>query len=480
MRNKFKLLMLLFALTIATNSCKTPEQKQDSSTNVLTKSFTSADLQNRLIERRAVDAIIWGVPVVSLDLMRQAYLQNTKGVYNTLIWWPKGSGWKNQSLATNTIVRYIYSFHNTSLEGPVVYELPPSVEGAGFYGTIMDAWQVPLTDIGPGGKGGKYLILPPDFKGNIPAGYTPLHAKTFNTYTLLRSILKSESPEDVTKGDELVNKIKIYPLSKANNQPVQQFIDMTDVLYDPVVRYDTGFYSSLARMINEEPVYPEDMQMLGMLLPLGIEKGKEFNPDAETSTLLNSAAAEAHAWLLDGITRVPTPFWEGEKWVMPSAPSGKETTFRWELPNYFDVDGRGITLADWFGPVTVLGKSSAYLATYFDNKGLPLQGSNNYQLHVPANVPVSEFWSVTTYNMETSALFLNSPKLAVSSMGSNLIKNTDGSVDVYFGPEAPAGKEANWVFTQKETNWFPWFRFYGPQEGLYTKSWKMPDISETK
>jgi hypothetical protein len=447
-------------------------------TNAYTQNFSPAELQSRMIERRAVDAVVWGVPVVSLDRMRQAYLQNTKGKYNDIIWWPKGAGWKNQSLATNTIVRYIYSFSNTKTDGPVVYELPPSVAGAGFYGTIMDAWQVPLTDIGPGGKGGKYLILPPDYKGEIPKGYIPLHLKTYNSYTLLRSILKSESAEDVRNGNELVKKIRIYPLSQAANPPAQQFVDMTDVSYDPVVPYDISFYSGLAKMINEEPIQAKDKEVLGMLLLLGIEKGKPFSPNAETTKILNTAATEAHEWLLDGITRVLIPFWPGEHWGLPCAPVGFETTFLWDVPNYFDVDGRGISLADWFGPVAKLGKSSAYLATFFDSKGSPLMGTNNYILHVSASVPVSEFWSITPYDMETSALFPNSPKLAVSSMNKDLVKNADGSVDVYIGPTAPAGKEANWIFTPSGKKWFPWFRFYGPTKDLYTKSWKMPDIEK--
>ena len=89
---------------------------------------------------------------------------------------------------------------------------------------------------------------------------------------------------------------------------------MTDIVYEPAVPYDSGFYVSLSRMINEEPVQTKDLEMLGMLLPLGIEKGKTFDPDATTRATLNNAASEAHAWLLDGIARVAAPWWPGEHW----------------------------------------------------------------------------------------------------------------------------------------------------------------------
>src|SRR5271169_3737871 len=281
-----------------------------------TTSLTSEELNRRTIERRAVDAVIWGVPIVSLDMMRQAYFRDGKAEYNDIIWWPKGATWKNQSLATNTIVRYIYFFSNTNKNGPVVFELPPAVPGAaGFYGTIMDAWQVPLTDVGAGGKGGKYLLLPPDYKGEVPSGYIPMRLKTYNSYTLVRSILASNSEEVVRKGDALVNAIKVYPLSEAGGPPKQRFIDMTDILYEPPVPYNADFYVSLARMINEEPAQTKDLEMLGMLLPLGIEKGKTFDPDSATRATLNTAAGEAHAWLLDGIARVALPWWPGEHWA---------------------------------------------------------------------------------------------------------------------------------------------------------------------
>ena len=131
----------------------------------------------------------------------------------------------------------------------------------------MDAWQVPLMDVGVGGKGGKYLLLPPDYKDEVPSGYIPMRLKTYNSYTLVRSIVASNSEDDVRKGDALVNQMKVYPLSEAGRPPQQRFIDMTGVLYEPAVPYNVDFYVSLARMVNEEPVQTKDLEILGMLLP---------------------------------------------------------------------------------------------------------------------------------------------------------------------------------------------------------------------
>jgi hypothetical protein len=218
------------------------------------------------------------MPIVSLDAMRQVYFRDGKANYGDIIWWPKGNAWKNQSLTPNTSVRYLYVFFNTKDVGPVILDLLPAANGSSLFGTMADAWQVPLTDVGFDGKGGKYLMLPPGYTGAVPAGCIPLHSRTYNTFTTIRSILAGGADADVRNGDALVKRIKVHPLAKAGNPSAQRFVNMTDTMYDGLVHYDESIFVSLARMLNEEPAQPDDLQMMGMLLLLGIEKGRNSNP----------------------------------------------------------------------------------------------------------------------------------------------------------------------------------------------------------
>jgi hypothetical protein len=263
---------------------------------------------NQFVFNRAVNAAIWGQPIVSFDAMRQAYFRDAKAKYNDIIWCPRGADWKNQSLTVNTTVRYIYIFCNTKQDGPVVVELPPRNATASFFGTFEDAWFVPLIDIGGDGKGGKYLMLPPGYTGSVPPGYITMRPRTYNSYLLLRSIVASESNRDVSAGNAQVKQLKVYPLSKAARPPAQRLIDMTDTQYNGLTQYDSSLYTSLAGMLNEEPVQPRDLQMMGMLLPLDIEKGTTFKPDDAMVTQLNSAAAAAHAWLVAQSITAITPW----------------------------------------------------------------------------------------------------------------------------------------------------------------------------
>jgi hypothetical protein len=412
---------------------------------------------------------------VSEYRVKQASFRGGKAKYNDLVWWPKG-GWMNQSPTPNVNTRYMYFFINTKLDGPVVVELPPAVPGTSFYGTIEDAWYVPLTDIGFEGKGGKYLVLPPDFTGNLPDGYIPVRPATYNTMTLLRSILASYSEADLQAGNELVKQVRIYPLSKAANPPAQHLFDMSSIMFDGLVNYDETFFTDLSRALDEETVQPRDLQMMGMLLPLGIEKGKEFKPDAAAVSLLRAAAQEAHVWLMNEAATNNTPWWPESQWVVPTPPITVPTAFHWEVPNYFDVDSRAIAISQYFCPTAKLGTGSFYFGTFHDHSGKPLEGSNTYRLNVPPNVPVRDFWSVTIYSLTTSSFFLNAPNLTLGSLDKELKKNADGSVDLYFAPKAPAGEEANWLYTQPGQKWFPWFRVYGPEKAILDKSWKLADI----
>jgi hypothetical protein len=453
-------------------------------------------MNTKQIQRRAVEAAIWGQPIVMFDAMRQAYFRDAKAKYNDIIWWSRGADWRSQNLTPNTVARYIFFHGNTAVDGPVVFELPGEDPGSGAYfiGTISDAWWEPLVDLGnftgaDQGKGGKFLILPADYKEPVPPGYIPVRSSTTNYFMGVRSILGSPSEENVRIGDGLVSQIKVYPLSRAADPAPTRFIDMTGVMFESLPSYDETFYTSLARILDEEPVQERDKLMMGMLLSLGIEKGKAFKPDDSMNAQLKAGVEEAHAYLIEGLVRTSHKYWPDRKWVVPmpaiAAPVPPTAPhwapqFKWQTASYFDMDSRAIALASFFCPPVKLSTPLYYLAAFEDAGGELLNGSNTYRLRVPPDVPARPQWSVTVYSNETAALFRESTRVALGSKDPSLKKNADGSVDIYFGPKAPAGQESNWLYTPTGKGWWPWFRFFGPEQALWDKVWKLPDIEAVK
>jgi len=448
---------------------------------------TFPEIERQVLQHRAIEAMIWGMPAVNLDLMYQAMLRETKARDNQMLYWSRLVDWKTQTLTPNTDVIYFTPYFDTKEVGPVVLEIPPADDGA-IVGTIMDAWQMPLEDVGPAGadrgQGGKYLILPPGHAGQVPESYIVLPSLTYKGYALIRSILRSGSDADLAKAVEYGKRMKIYPLSQADDPPPTVYVDAAGVLYDATIQYDIRFFESLNRLVQYEPWLERDRAMIDTLRMIGIEKGKPFAPDAEMARSLNDAAARAHTFLDGKYKEVVTtgPFAEGSRWSFPESIKlvFKASQAQFADPNVYPVDARGLLFTFIFFTPKRLGEGQFYLMAIDDKEGQSLDGGKTYRLNVPANAPVRQYWSATLYDRTTHALIREMPHAGRSSQSPGLQINADGSVDLYFGPKAPAGKESNWTPTDPDGEFEILFRFYGPLPPLFNKTWVLPDIEPVK
>jgi hypothetical protein len=478
--NRRQTLLSAAALMVGGTIAPTPTSAQ---TSVPAQQLSADDLARRAIERRAiegraVEAVIWGMPAVNYDLMYQEMLK-LGGKPNQIVYWSGLLDWRNQTLTPNPDVIYFMAFFNTN-DGPVVIEIPSAGDGV-INGSVMDPWQAALEDVGPAGAdkgaGGKYLILPPGHRGVAPDGYIALPSANYQGYALLRSLLKSGSKTDVNAAVAYGKRIKMYPLSQAANPPETVFLDAIGIVYDSTIPYDLRFFQSLDRFVQQEPWLTRDKAMIDPLKSIGIEKGKPFRPDEATQRLLNAAAGEAHAWLELKYETIFSPYYEGRRWVFPILPEvieGLQTQFA--NPDSYPVEGRGVTYTMAFFSTKHSGVGQFYLMTIKDKEGKDFDGNSAYRLTVPTNAPVKQYWSATVYDRTTHALIRDLPRSGRSSQSPRLQTNADGSVDIYFGPKAPAGKDSNWVPTKPDGNFEVLFRFYGPQQALFDKTWKLPDI----
>ena len=451
------------------------------------QTFSADELARRTIERRAVEAVIWGIPAVNYDLMRQAAIHEAKGAENQIVYWSRLPSWKNQTLTPNPDAVYLMPFFNTRA-GPMVLEIPPASDEGSITGDIDDVWQVPLEDVGPEGvdkgKGGKLLILPPGYKDKAPKGYIALPSETYGDFALLRSILRGGTDADIAKAVAYGKRVKLYPLTQAASPPATVFVNATDVVFDGAIPYDLSYFQSLDRIVQTEPWLERDKAMIDQLKSLGIEKGKPFSPDPKTKEMLESSAREANAWLDARLeTLLSPPYFEATHWALPASSEvvkevveGMSTGFA--KPDSYPVDGRGITSSIAFIGVKHLEAGQLYLMTLKDKDGKALDKASSYHLAVPAKAPVTQYWSATTYDRATHAFIRGMERFSRSSQNPDLQVNCDGSVDLYFGPRNHDGEETNWIPTNGEGQFEVIFRFYGPKEPLLEKTWKLPDIEK--
>ena len=440
-------------------------------------------ISERMLYHRAIDTVVWAMPLMNFKQFRDGHFDLGVG-YNDIAYNSSIQDWKFQTATPNNTTPYI-NFFWTLKDGPVVVEIPASADGVGIFGTLMDAWQRPIDDVGAKGRdkgnGGKYVLVPEGYQGSLPPNAYAYHQRTVNGFAILRPIIPDASPENLTKAAEFAKGIKVYPLSQASNPPKNKSVDIYGKLMEGTPVLDATIFSELHELIQEEVIEEQNQAMMGQLNQLGIQKGKPFKPSAELKKVYAAAAPEALEYMIEQYHRYLNPLmYEGKKWSVLIPPGVIETDFSYEFPNYFDYNARGAVYYAIISSVKNYGSATFYLDIAETSDGQWLDGSKNYKLNVPANVPVDDFWAVTVYDLETASYLRDQSISSVDSNQSALQKNADGSVDIYFGPKAPKGKEANWIPTTKKRRFFLLFRFYGPQKASKDGSWQLDDIELVK
>lgn len=439
--------------------------------------FSSEQLVDRAIHRRAVEAAVWGMAAVNYEIMRSVMAPKAEIEF---LYWSRLLDWRNQTLTPNPDLIYYMAFLDPGRDGPIVLDIPPGTEDHVLNGSLCNIWQVPLEDVGrfgaDEGRGARYLILPPGHEGEVPDGYVVLWSDTMRVYALLRSVLPERSQEALDAGLDYCRRIRIYPLGQAGDPPETPRRDLQGELVDTRVPYDIRFWEALDRVVQAEPWLSRDRPFAEMLRTLGIERGRPFTPDEHRVELLESAVQEAHAWIRHVYEDDPA-YTEGSRWFFPAGRDfveGQATNFtNGEVYPYTD---RAVVYHMAFIGLKRLGAGQFYLVAVRDHDGEPLRSERTYSLRVPADVPVSQYWSVTMYDGEDHTFIRGNERYSVSSQTPGLVIDDDGTVEVHFGPRFHPGLEANTVETGDSTTFELMFRFYGVGSEVMAKQWQLPDV----
>jgi hypothetical protein len=430
---------------------------------------TAAKVYDYLDTMRGVDAFLKGMPGASVQgLMKGARSQGAVECHQVLLF-DKLMDSKSLYLTGNTSTMYVIPNLDLERDGPTVLEAPP-----GMLGAFNDAWFHYVEDVGPAGpdkgKGGKYLVLPPGYDGEVPSGYFVVRPRTYDVWVFMRASIDKglkAARKNVTKN------LRIYPLARKGKPPRMKFISGSGKAFNTIHANDYTFYEHLNEVIQKEPLGMLDPETRGLFASIGMEKGKPFRPDPRMKKILTNAVAIANAaarsivWYprvdgtMKGIELYPDTH---SAWLMGWVDknvffSGKDgKTMNSDARVMFHYPYTAVTPAM---AVTKAGVGSDYGIAYVDSKKQPLDGSKTYKLHIPANPPVKDFWALTMYDNQTRSMLQTSQKLPTV---------------IYFGPKPPKGFEKNWLETIPGKGWFVILRLYGPLEPWIEKTWRPGEI----
>ena len=445
---------------------------------------STEDLEYQVKYHRAFEAVLWALPAVDIYRFRAAAIEDLGYKDNDIIAYSKVATPKLEAITANSSTPYITAFSDLS-KGPTVLEIPSAGADGSLYGQIVDHWQITIADVGPSGldkgKASKYLFTAPDFKGTVPKGYIHVTSPSFRIAFAFRSVrAPGKSEKDAY---EYAKRLKMYRLSEAANPPVQKFIDPSNQRYATLPFFNEKYFNDVQAIFSLENAKPTDKVMLGMLKSLGIEHGKkDFNPDEKTKKAMNQGAVDAYYYLQQLWDNYPKSwlYWPDRHYASLMQ-ADKNREFSYEYENTVDIEGKALQYFQCTYVPKVLSDHPAtqYIMCMNDSKGNLLEAGKTYKVNVPANMPVKQFWALTVYDKATySFIYSKTNRTTLSTYDlPNMKKNSDGSVTIYVGPEAPKGFENNWITTRGKRP-MPMFRLYGPTDEFNNKTFKMPDFEK--
>jgi len=487
-----------------------PEHFKQLADSKFTNDYPTPETVNSLTDElyfdRAVLVYQWALPAINMYAMKEGAEKVYGKGYNVMSIWKKRLDANTIITTPNSDVIYGIGFVDLAKDGPMVVDAPPNLQAI-----LDDFWQRPidgptidghhyLGDVGqPGpdkGKGGKYLVLPPGYTGDIPKGYYIYRSRTNGVFVFLRGFF--DRPDNLEPTVKSMEGVKVYPLGKEASAKPMKFPDASGIKVNLVPPSDGSYFDMLNRFIQSETNdYPSTTYMRGLAAAIGIAKGQEFAPTARQKEILDLAARTS--WKMSKVVATEEfPKMSGAKWY-PNRQwwghirdGGKHfgkpiDDFNYLIPGagMIDVDPQIHMFINYYAMspgmgTAIPGVGSKYLVGAKDADGNYLIGANNYTLTLPANIPAKNFWSVTLYDPVTAGGLQNGQPFPSLNSRDNPVKNADGSTTLYFGPAAPAGKEKNWLKTVPGKGWFTLLRLYGPEKPFFDQAWVPGDFEKVK
>ena len=441
------------------------------------------ELRDELFYNQAIQAYMTMLPALNTIGLRDGSEKAFGAGYNVLPMWKDRMDAKAWVPTPNADIMYSMSYLDLKETGPLVVAAPP-----GVIGMFTDFFQRTIVDVGAigpdRGRGGLYLLLPPDYQGHVPDGYFTFTSSTYNVFLFFRTVMPDgENGLDPAPAVKAAEQTRVYPLWKEEKSiKPMVFPDGSGKRINMMYPTDYAYWTKLKKFVDYEPVSAITPELRGVLAAIGIIKGKPFEPTARQKKLLEKAVLRAPKMILASrMLNRPDKrdlYYKDRQYLRCWAAG----TAEWMQESYLDVSQRNafyqIGYSNAPGMVMrTINQGSKYPITIKDADGNFLNGSNKYKLHLPAGIPARLFWAVTAYNITDGTMPETSQRFPGLNGFDKTVKNNDGSIDLYFGPTKPKGAPgSNWIQTIDGRAFIAAIRIYGSAVEFFDQTWKPDDV----
>lgn len=440
-------------------------------------------LRAELYYQRAIHAYVTMLPALNVIGMRDGSEAAFGEGFHVLPIWKDRMDSRTWVPTPNADVIYAMSYLDLKETGPLVVNAPANV-----IGMFTDFFQRTLTDVGAvgpdRGRGGLFLLLPPNYDGHVPGGYYVFESPTYNVFLFFRTIMgQGEGEPDPAAGVAVAERTRIFPLwQEEKDTPPMVFPNASGVRVNMMYPTDSAYWDKLKEFVDYEPVSAITPELRGVLASIGIVKGRPFDPNDWQKAQLERAVTTAPKMILAlaqlGREDRRNFYYEDRQWEQAWAGS----TAEWMQDSYLDVDARSRFFQYAYSSAPAMnnhttGAGAKYPFAIRDVDGEFLDGATTYRLHLPPNPPAALFWAATAYNI-TDGTMPETDQLLPSTNGYyDIPKNDDGSIDLWFGPAQPDGVvDTAFIKTVPGRNFVVAFRLYGTGVEFYDQSWKPDDF----
>lgn len=431
-------------------------------------------------EARAIarEAYIYGFPLVDNYRITYAYYVDStnpeyRGGWNTVhntarVYTPADKAVQTPNSDTP------YSMVGIDLRAePLVFTVPAIEEGRYYSLQFIDLNTFNYHYVGSrttGNKGGKYLLVGPNWKGEKPEGIDEvIRSATDLGGVIYRTQLFN--PADIEKVKAIQAGYKLEPLSTylGTEAPMVKKVAFIEPLSKEEGKSSLEFFRVLNFLLGFIPTDPSETELMARFAKIGVGPGLPFDTTA-LSPAIRTALHEgiADAWKEFGTFK--------EKIDRREVTSGELFGTREYLKNDYLRRMGGAVLG-------IYGNSkeeAIYPAYAVDSDGKPLDGANKYTLRLAKDSlpPVNAFWSLTMYEMPASLLVENplNRYLLNSTMLSQFKRDPDGGITFYIQHDSPGkAREANWLPAPKGPFAMA-MRLYWPKDEALGGAWKAPAV----